>query len=174
MTEQVQNGQQQTQEDQYLQEALSFYGQAMGRVKSQVHNYRQQLEHYSEQLPDGDAQAQIQEMIDSYSEIEGTMDQAAQDAGVEEAVSQAAEQTQQMQEVAQGVAQQAQDTAGQTAQQGQQAAPQATGGEDQQQSDATHAAQQKAQELGVDLSQMQGSGAEGRITIRDVIGSSNQ
>jgi pyruvate/2-oxoglutarate dehydrogenase complex dihydrolipoamide acyltransferase (E2) component len=163
MTEQVQNGQQ-TQEDQYLQEALSFYGQAMGRVKSQVHNYRQQLEHYSEQLPDGDAQAQIQEMIDSYSEIEGTMDQAAQDAGVEEAVSQAAEKTQQqMQEVAQGVAQQ-----------GQQAAQQATGGEDQQQSDATHAAQQKAQELGVDLSQMQGSGAGGRVTIRDVIGASNQ
>jgi pyruvate/2-oxoglutarate dehydrogenase complex dihydrolipoamide acyltransferase (E2) component len=43
--------------------------------------------------------------------------------------------------------------------------------EDQQQPDATNAAQQK---LGVDLSQMQGSGAEGRITIRDVIGSSNQ
>jgi hypothetical protein len=40
MTEQAQNGQQQTQEDQYLQEAQSFYGQAMGRVKSQVQNYR--------------------------------------------------------------------------------------------------------------------------------------
>jgi pyruvate/2-oxoglutarate dehydrogenase complex dihydrolipoamide acyltransferase (E2) component len=204
----VQNGQQQTQEDQYLQEALSFYGQAMGRVKSQVHNYRQQLEHYSGQLPEGgDAQAQIQEMIDSYSEIEGSMDQAAQDAGVQEAMSQAAQQTQQqMQEVAQGVAQQAQDTAGQVAGQAQEAAgqateqagqvagqaqdaagaaaqqaqdtaaqatQQATGGEDQQ-SDATNAAQQKAQELGVDLSQMQGSGAGGRITIRDVIGSSNQ
>jgi pyruvate/2-oxoglutarate dehydrogenase complex dihydrolipoamide acyltransferase (E2) component len=188
MTEQVQNGQQ-TQEDQYLQEALSFYGQAMGRVKSQVHNYRQQLEQFSEQLPDGDAQAQIQEMIDSYWEIEGTMDQAAQDAGVEEAVSQAVEQTQQqMQEVAQGAAQQAQETAGQVAGQAQEAAgqatdqagqavqqgQQATSGEDQQQSDATHAAQQKAQELGVNLSQMQGSGAGGRIIVRDVIGTSNQ
>jgi pyruvate/2-oxoglutarate dehydrogenase complex dihydrolipoamide acyltransferase (E2) component len=189
MTEQVQNGQQQTQEDRYLQEAQSFYGQAMGRVKSQVQNYREQLEQFSEQLPAGDAQAQIQEMIDSYSEIEGSMDQAAQDSGVEDAMSQAVEQTQQqMQEVAQGVAQQAQDTAGQVAGQAQEAAGQATeqagqvaqqgqqapGGEDQQQPDATSAAQQKAQELGVDLSQMQGSGAEGRITIRDVIGSSNQ
>jgi len=36
------------------------------------------------------------------------------------------------------------------------------------------AAQQKAQELGVDLSQVQGSGAEGRITVRDVIAASNQ
>jgi pyruvate/2-oxoglutarate dehydrogenase complex dihydrolipoamide acyltransferase (E2) component len=171
MTEQVQNGQQQTQEDRYLQEALSFYGQAMGRVRSQVQNYREQLEQYSQQLPDGDAQAQIQEMIDSYSEIEGSMDQAAQDAGVEDAMSQVVEQTQQrMQEVAQGATQQAQDTAVQAAQQGQQA----PGGEDQHLPDATHAAQQKAQELGVDLSQMQGSGAEGRITIRDVIGSSNQ
>ena len=75
-----------------------------------------------------------------------------------------------MQEVAQGATQQAQDTAVQAAQQRQQA----PGVEDQQQPDATNAAQQKAQELGVDLSQMQGSGAEGRITIRDVIGSSNQ
>ena len=33
---------------------------------------------------------------------------------------------------------------------------------------------QEAQELGVDLSQMQGSGAGGRVTIRDVIGTSNQ
>jgi hypothetical protein len=113
MTEQVQNGQQQTQEDRYLQEALSFYGQAMGRVKSQVQNYREQLEQYSQQLPDGDAQAQIQEMIDSYSEIEGSMDQATQDAGVEDVMSQAVEQTQQqMQEVAQGATQQVQDTVG--------------------------------------------------------------
>ena len=178
MSEGTQTVQQQTQEDRYLQEALSFYGQAMGRVKSQVQNYREQLEQYSQQLPDGDAQAQIQEMIDSYSEIEGSMDQATQDAGVQDAMSQAVEQTQQqMQEVAQGVAQQAQDTAGQAAQQGQQAAGQAAqqaNGGGQQQPDATHAAQQKAQELGVDLSQMQGSGVGGRVTIRDVIGNSNQ
>jgi pyruvate/2-oxoglutarate dehydrogenase complex dihydrolipoamide acyltransferase (E2) component len=55
-----------------------------------------------------------------------------------------------------------------------QAAQQATGGGGQQQPDATHAAQQKAQELGVDLSQVQGSGAGGRVTIRDVIGATNQ
>jgi pyruvate/2-oxoglutarate dehydrogenase complex dihydrolipoamide acyltransferase (E2) component len=240
MTEQAQNGQQQTQEDQYLQEAQSFYGQSIGRVKSQVQNYRQQLEQFSQQFPEGGAQAQVQEMLDSYSEIEGTIDRAAQDTGVEDAMSQAVEKTQQqMQEVAQGAAQQAQDTAGQVTGQAQeaagqatdqvgqvagqaqdaaggatqqvqdavggvtgggqqgggplggvtdqvgqvagqaqqaagQAAQQATGGGGQQQPDATHAAQQKAQELGVDLSQVQGSGAGGRVTIRDVIGATNQ
>ena len=46
--------------------------------------------------------------------------------------------------------------------------------ESQQQPDGTHAAQRKAQELGVDLSQGEGQGAGGRITIRDVIGASNQ
>jgi pyruvate/2-oxoglutarate dehydrogenase complex dihydrolipoamide acyltransferase (E2) component len=58
------------------------------------------------------------------------------------------------------------------AQQGQQAAQQAAGG--QQQPNATQAAKQKAQELGVDLNQVQGTGAEGRITVRDVTSASNQ
>jgi ATP-dependent Clp protease ATP-binding subunit ClpC len=35
--------------------------------------------------------------------------------------------------------------------------------------DATHAARQKAKELGVDLSQVEGSGARGRITVKDVV-----
>jgi ATP-dependent Clp protease ATP-binding subunit ClpC len=35
--------------------------------------------------------------------------------------------------------------------------------------DATHAARQKAEELGVDLSQVEGSGARGRITVKDVV-----
>ena len=177
MTDQGPNLQQQLQQ-QATQNAQNFYGQSIGSLKSQVQNYRSQLEQFSQQLPE-DSQAQVQEMIDSYSEIEGSMDRAAQDTGVEDAMSQAVEKTQQqMQQVAQGAAQQAQDTAGQAAQQGQQAAGQAaqqtTGGGGQQQPDATHAAQQKAQELGVDLSQVQGSGAGGRVIIRDVIGATNQ
>jgi pyruvate/2-oxoglutarate dehydrogenase complex dihydrolipoamide acyltransferase (E2) component len=34
--------------------------------------------------------------------------------------------------------------------------------------DATDAARQKAEQLGVDLSEMEGSGAGGRITVKDV------
>jgi len=127
------------------------------------------LEQYSQQVPEGDAQAQIQEMIDSYMELEGSMDQAAQDQGVEDAMNQAAQQTQQqIQQTAQGAAQQGLQAAGQAAQQ-------AGGGQQQQQQpNATQAAENKAQELGVDLSQVQGSGAEGRITVRDVISAANQ
>jgi pyruvate/2-oxoglutarate dehydrogenase complex dihydrolipoamide acyltransferase (E2) component len=36
------------------------------------------------------------------------------------------------------------------------------------------AAQQKAQELGVDLSQVEGTGSGGRITVKDVTVAANQ
>ncbi len=168
MAPQGQNLQQQVQQ-QAAESAQNFYGQSVGGLKSQIQNYREQLEQFSQQLPEGDAQAQVQEMIDSYSELEGSMDQAAQDQGIEDAVNEAAQQTnQQIQQTAQGVTQQAQDSengaAGQAQQQGGQ----------QEQPDATHAAEKKAQELGVDLNQVEGSGAEGRITVRDVIGASKQ
>ena len=63
---------------------------------------------------------------------------------------------------------QAQDAAGQAAQQGQQAV-EGDGADEGPR--ATNAARRKAQELGVDLSQVQGSGSGGLITIKDVVGS---
>jgi pyruvate/2-oxoglutarate dehydrogenase complex dihydrolipoamide acyltransferase (E2) component len=88
-------------------------------------------------------------------------DQAGQAAGqAQQVAGQATDQAGQ-------VAQQAQDTAGQAAQQGQQAA----GGGGAEEPRATNAARRRAQELGVDLSQIRGTGAGGLITIRDVTGS---
>src|ERR671921_2041966 len=89
--------------------------------------------------------------------------QAAQ--GASDAAGQAAGQAQ---EAATGAAQQAQDAAGQATEQG--------GGQDQQgeqtggnqEPKATHAAVQKAEELGINLSEIEGSGPDGSITIRDV------
>ena len=82
--------------------------------------------------------------------------------------------TDQVGQVAQGV----QDTAGQAAQQGQQAVGQAaqqgrqaTGGGGAEEPRATNAARRKAQELGVDLSTIRGTGSGGLITINDVVGS---
>ena len=92
MSPQGQNLQQQVQQ-QATQSAQNFYGQSVGGLKSQVQNYREQLEQFTQQLPDGDDKAQIQEMIDSYTELEGSMDQAAQDADVEEAAKEAVQQT---------------------------------------------------------------------------------
>src|SRR3712207_470204 len=98
------------------QSAQDFYAQSVGSLKSQIQNYREQLEQYSEQLPDGDAKAQVQEMVDYYYELEGSIDQAAQEQGIQDQVEEAAQSTQEkMTEFAQGAAQQAQDVAGQAA-----------------------------------------------------------
>jgi pyruvate/2-oxoglutarate dehydrogenase complex dihydrolipoamide acyltransferase (E2) component len=82
-------------------------------------------------------------------------------------------------ELAEQTAQDAADTAGQTVQQAGQAADGATravgqavdagrnGSEEEPK--ATNAAKRKAEELGVDLSDIQGSGAGGLITIKDVV-----
>ena len=68
-------------------------------------------------------------------------------------------------------AQQAQDTAGQAAGQAQDAAGQATGDDGSGEPRATNAARRRAEQLGIDLSTIQGSGSGGLITIRDVTGS---
>jgi pyruvate/2-oxoglutarate dehydrogenase complex dihydrolipoamide acyltransferase (E2) component len=51
-----------------------------------------------------------------------------------------------------------------------QAAQQATGGEGEEPR-ATNAARRRAQQLGVDLSTIRGTGSGGLITIQDVVGS---
>ena len=102
----------------------------------------------------------------------GVTDQVGQVAGqAQDAAGQAAGQAQQVagqatDQVGQ-VAGQAQDAAGQAAQQGQQA----SGESGEEGPKATNAARRKAEEMGVDLSQVQGSGSGGLITIKDVVGS---
>ena len=75
-----------------------------------------------------------------------------------------------------GAAQQAAETAGQatdtveqTAAEADGAVGQAAGGNGDEGPKATNAAKRKAEDLGVDLSQVEGSGAGGLITIRDVV-----
>ncbi|MBA2692286.1 MAG: hypothetical protein H0U65_07315, partial [Rubrobacter sp.] len=131
MSEATQNPQQQT-EDQYLQEAQNFFGQSMGRIKGRMQSDSAQLESLMQQLPE-ESQAQVQEMTDSYSQFEGVMDQAAQDAGVQEVMDEAAQQSRQDsdeavgQEPADQAAGQAQETIGQVGDQAQDAAGQAAG-----------------------------------------------
>ncbi|MGI8538155.1 MAG: E3 binding domain-containing protein, partial [Rubrobacteraceae bacterium] len=76
-----------------------------------------------------------------------------------------------------GTAQQAQDAAGQAAGQAQQAAGQVAGqaqqatgqaGGEAKEIDATDAARREAEERGIDLSQVKGTGTDGRIIISDV------
>jgi uncharacterized protein DUF2442/2-oxoacid dehydrogenase-like protein with E3 subunit-binding domain len=217
--------------DQSMRVAQDFYDHSLGQLKGQLQGDRSQLESLAEQIPQEEAQAQIQEMVDSYTAIENSLDQVAQALGIEEAVNQAAQQGQETagqatyqaqdavgqvtdqatgavggvlgqagqaaqgvqdtagqaagqvqdtagQEAAGGAAQQAQGIAGEAAQQAQDTAGQATqqaqgaaGGGWQEETNATDAARRKAQELGVDLSQIEGSGPSGRITVKDVLSS---
>ena len=79
----------------------------------------------------------------------------------------------------------AQGAAGEAAEQAQEAAGEATeqvqdlgdsesesGAVEEEEPDATHAARQKAEQLGVNLSEIEGSGAGGRITVKDVVSAS--
>src|SRR5215208_2628855 len=110
----------------------------------------------------------VVEVAEAMEEAEGAASQAAQEA--QDAAGQAAGQAQQVagqatdqagqvasqaQDAASGAAQQAQDTAGQAAGQGQQA----DGGDGSGEPRATNAAKRKAEQMGIDLSSIQGSGS---------------
>ena len=90
--------------------------------------------------------------------VQGTAGQATDQA--QQVAGQATDQAGQL-------ANQAQDAAGQAAGQAQQAA----GGDGSEEPRATNAARRRAEQLGIDLSTIQGSGTGGLITIRDVTGS---
>lgn len=94
-------------QEQTVKSAQHFYGESLGRLKGQLQSDRAQLESLIQQVPQEEVRAQIQEMVDSYTAIEESLDQVAQDLGVEDVVNQAV--------------QQAQKAIGQTTQQGQEA-----------------------------------------------------
>src|SRR5919206_250003 len=100
MSEGTQNLQQSTQ-DQYLQQAQEFFAQSMGRIKGQMQSDSAQLESVMQQFPQ-ESQALVQEMTDSYTQFEDTIDQAAQDAGVQDALEEAAERARQSPDAASG------------------------------------------------------------------------
>ena len=146
MSEGTQTVQQQTQEDQYLQQAQDYFGQSMGRIKGRMQSDNAQLQSYMQQLPE-ETQAQIQEMTNSYAQFEGTIDQAAQDAGVQDALEESAQQARQNADQAsgQGPTDVAADQAGQVADQAQEtvgdAADQAEGTVDEGQDVASQVAE---------------------------------
>jgi pyruvate/2-oxoglutarate dehydrogenase complex dihydrolipoamide acyltransferase (E2) component len=96
----------------------------------------------------------------------GQVAQQAQDTAGQ-ATDQAQQAAGQVTDQAGELANQAQDTAGQAAGQAQQAA----GGDGAEEPRATNAARRRAEQLGIDLSTIQGTGSGGLITIRDVTGS---
>ncbi len=64
-------------QEQTARSIRDFYGDSIGRLKGRVQSDRSQLESLAEQLPRGESQARIQEMIGSYRAIEGLLERAA-------------------------------------------------------------------------------------------------
>jgi pyruvate/2-oxoglutarate dehydrogenase complex dihydrolipoamide acyltransferase (E2) component len=146
------------------QQVQNAAGQAAGQAQETAQGAAQQVQEAAGQATDQAGQA-VQGAQDTAGQI---TDQATGIlGGVTDQVGQAAQGVQGTAEQAAGQAQQA---AGQATQQAQNAAGQVTeqaAGEEEEPR-VTNAARRKAEELGVELSQVQGSGAGGLITIRDV------
>jgi pyruvate/2-oxoglutarate dehydrogenase complex dihydrolipoamide acyltransferase (E2) component len=157
-------------------QATDQVGQVAGQAQDTVGGATQQAQDTAGQVT-GQAGQAVQGVQDTVGGLTGGGQQEGGLGGVVGGVTdQVGQAAQGVQDTAGQAAQQGQQAVGQAAQQGQQAVGQAAqqAGGGQQQPDATDAARQKAQELGVDLSQVQGSGANGRITVRDVQAAANQ
>jgi hypothetical protein len=142
MTEQGQNLVQQVQE-QVQQSAENFFGDSLGAIKNQLATHRSQLQELIDMLPESqeEGRAQLEQLLNSYEELENSLDEVAQEQGLQETVNEAAQQAQeaagqateqaqetaeQSTEQAQEGAEQTQETAGQATEQAQGAAGQAT------------------------------------------------
>jgi pyruvate/2-oxoglutarate dehydrogenase complex dihydrolipoamide acyltransferase (E2) component len=181
---------------QAAQQAQDAAGQAAGQAQQVAGQATDQAQQVADQAQDaaGQATGQLQDTVGGLTggltggqqqggPLGGVTDQVGQVAqGVQDTAGQATDQAQQVagqatdragqvagqaQEAAGGAAQQVQDTAGQAAGQAQQAA----GDDGSEEPRATNAARRRAEQLGIDLSTIQGSGSGGLITIRDVTGS---
>ncbi len=81
-------------QEQTVRSARDFYDDSLRQLQSMLQGDRAQLEDLAEQLPERDAEAQIWDMLGSYSKIEESLHRAARDVGAEDAVGEAARQAQ--------------------------------------------------------------------------------
>ena len=91
--------------DRTLKSARDFYGDSLGSLKGQLEHDRSQLQELLDQLPAPQqaARSRLEEMIESYEAIGNSLDEVAQQQGVRDTVSRAAQQTQEAAEQAQDV-----------------------------------------------------------------------
>ncbi len=138
MTEQGQDLIQQVQE-QVQHSAENYFGDSLGAIKNQLATHRSQLQELIDMLPESQegGRAQLEQLLSSYEELENSLDEVAQEQGLQETVNQAA---QQAQEVAGQATEQAQEVAGQATEQAQETTEQAQEGAEQ----ATEQAQETA------------------------------
>jgi uncharacterized protein YjbJ (UPF0337 family) len=173
-------GQAAGQAQQAVGQATDQAGQVAGQAQDAAGGAAQQAQDAAGQATDQAGQA-VQDVQDTVGGLTGGQQQGGGPlGGVTDQVGQVAGQAQ---DAAGGAVQQAQDTAGQAAGQARQAAGQATdqagqvanqaqdaaGGDEGPK--ATNAARRRAEQMGLDLSTIKGTGSGGLITIKDVTGS---
>jgi pyruvate/2-oxoglutarate dehydrogenase complex dihydrolipoamide acyltransferase (E2) component len=163
------------------QQAQQVAGQAQDAAGGAAQQAQDAAGQATEQV--GQTAGQVQETVGGLTgdgqgggggPLGGVTDQVGQVAGqaqdtAGQATDQAGQAVQGAQDAAGGATQQAQETVGYVPEQALNAAGQETGEDEGPK--ATNAARRKAQELGVDLSTIQGTGSGGLITIKDVVGS---
>jgi pyruvate/2-oxoglutarate dehydrogenase complex dihydrolipoamide acyltransferase (E2) component len=156
-------------------QATDQAGQVAGQAQDAAGGAAQQAQDTAGQVTDkaGQVAGQVQDTVGGLTggqqggPLGGVTDQVGQTVqGVQDTAGQAAGQAQQ-------VAGQATDQAGQVAGQARDAADQAAGQaqDTAEEPKATNAARRKAEQMGLDLSTIEGTGSGGLITIRDVTGS---
>ena len=79
-------------QDQTVDSARGFFGASLGRLKAGLRDERSQLEDLAEQIRQEEARARIQELVDSYSAIERSIEEAARDVGLEDTIDETAPQ----------------------------------------------------------------------------------
>jgi pyruvate/2-oxoglutarate dehydrogenase complex dihydrolipoamide acyltransferase (E2) component len=147
-----------------VQGAQDAAGQVAGQAQDAAGGAVQQAQATAGQATDQAGQA-VRGVQDTVGGLTGGQQQGGGPLG---------EVTDQIGQAAQGVQDTAQQAAGQTTDQAGQVAGQAqdaAGGAGGEEPKATNAARRKAQELGVDLSTVKGTGSGGLITLKDVTGS---
>ena len=87
MTEQGQDLVQQIQK-QVQQSAEDFFGDSLGAIKNQLATQRSQLQEIVEMVPESQegGRAQLDQLLSSYEELENSLDQVAQEQGLQEMV----------------------------------------------------------------------------------------
>ena len=94
MTEDAQNDLARRVQEQTVDSSREFFCASLARLKDRLRNDRAQLEYLAEQLRQEEAQARIRDLVDSYSAIEGSIEEAARDLGLEHVVDESAGQPQ--------------------------------------------------------------------------------
>jgi pyruvate/2-oxoglutarate dehydrogenase complex dihydrolipoamide acyltransferase (E2) component len=157
------------QAQQAVRQATDQAGQVAGQAQDAAGGAAQQAQDTVGQVTTDQAGQAVQGVQDTVGGLTGGQQGGGPLSGVTDQVGQA---TQGAQDAAGQVAGQAQQAVGQaTDQAGQVAGQQATGGDTAEEPKVTNAARRKAEELGVDLSTIEGTGSGGLITIKDVTGS---